>query len=245
MVAWLAYAPVQARRWRPIRGKEFAQRTGCRIDEFFQAERGDCVAHAAPGRIVVEGDPGERGFEQVHVRVRALRQSPAAILEKATAWMSVELRQRLAQRQCLPAPAACFPEGAVPTRIREQREGLIVEVELRFDRPSVKIDQGHNGGVGGHEMLAEVFKCVARCLAPGTIPAQPAGLAIRESLACEDSRPVRLRQRSAIEVDRLVEAAPNVVGAVLPPQRQGHIEQPVLERRGLVPEVVHIVDPVR
>jgi hypothetical protein len=42
-----------------------------------------------------------------------------------------------------------------------------------------------------------------------------------------------------------MEAAPNVVGAVLPPQRQGHIEQPVLERRGLVPEVDHIVDPVR
>ena len=75
--------------------------------------------------------------------------------------MSVELRQRLAQRQCLPAPAACFPKGAVPARIREQRKGLIVEVEIRSDGPSVKIDQGHNGGVGGHEMLAEVFKCVA------------------------------------------------------------------------------------
>ena len=94
-------------------------------------------------------------------------------------------------------------------------------------------------------MSAEVFERVVRCLAPGAIPAQPAGLAIRESLAREDPRSVRLRQRSAIEVDRLVEAAPTVVGAVLPPQRQGHIEQPVLERRRLAPEVVHIADPVR
>ena len=42
-----------------------------------------------------------------------------------------------------------------------------------------------------------------------------------------------------------MEAAPNVVGAVLPPQRQGHIEQPVLERRRLVPEIAHISDLVR
>ena len=92
-------------------------------------------AMLAPGRIVVEGDPGERRFEQVHVRVRALRQSAAAILEKAAEWMGVELRERPAQRHCLPAPAAGLPEGAVPARIGEQREGLIVEVEIRFDRP--------------------------------------------------------------------------------------------------------------
>jgi hypothetical protein len=41
-----------------------------------------------PGRIIVDGNLGERGFEQVHVRVRALRQLPGAILNKAAERMS-------------------------------------------------------------------------------------------------------------------------------------------------------------
>ena len=159
--------------------------------------------------------------------------------------MAIALRERPAQRHCLLAPAARLPKDAVSARIGEQRESLVVEVEIRLDGRAVKIDDGYDSAVGGDEMSSNVFKGVARRFAPGAIPAEPAGLAISERLAGEDTRSMRLRQWSAIEVDRLVEAAPTVVGAVFPPQRQGHIEQPVFERRGLVPEVDHIVDPVR
>ena len=56
---------------------------------------------------------------------------------------------------------------------------------------------------------------------------------------------MRLRQWSAIEIDRLVKATARAVGAVLPPAWQGHIEQPVFERGRFAAEIAHISDLVR
>ena len=56
---------------------------------------------------------------------------------------------------------------------------------------------------------------------------------------------MRLRQWSAIEVDRLVDATAPAVGAVLPPAWQGHIEQPVFQRGRFASEIGHISDLVR
>jgi hypothetical protein len=168
-----------------------------------------------------------------------------AIQPKAAEGMRIELNERPAQRHRLLAPAVGLAEGAVPARISQEREGLIVEVEIRLDGRAVKIDDGYDSAVGGDEMSPNVFKGVARRFAPGAIPAEPAGLAISERLAGEDTRSMRLRQWSAIEVDRLVEATARAVGAVLPPAWQGQIEQPVFERGRFASEIAHISDLVR
>ena len=102
-------------------------------------------------------------------------------------------------------------------RIGEQGEGLVVEVETRIADLAVQIDHGYDRRVCGDEMLAEIVERMALRLAPGAAPAEPAGFAIGECLAGDDSRAVRPRQWPAIKADRLVEAAANVVRALLPP----------------------------
>ena len=89
--------------------------------------------HAAPGRIVVEGDPSERGFEQMHVRVRALRQPVRAVLAETAEWMGIGSCERRTQRHGLATPAGRLAERAVAARIGEQCKGLVVEIEIRFD----------------------------------------------------------------------------------------------------------------
>jgi hypothetical protein len=83
MVAGLAHAALDPRCRRPVGGKELAQRAGRGIDEFLEAKRGDAVRHPAPGRFRVDCDPSQSGLEEVHMRVRALRQAPGAILPEA------------------------------------------------------------------------------------------------------------------------------------------------------------------
>ena len=91
------------------------------------------------------------------MRVRALRQSSAGILPKAAEGMSIELNERPAQRHRLPAPAVGLAEGAVPARIGKEREGLIVEVEIRLDGRAVEIDDRYDGAVSGDEMSRRMY----------------------------------------------------------------------------------------
>src|SRR5262245_17057936 len=131
--------------------------------------------------------------------------------------MGIRLLERRAQRHGLRPPAVRFAERAVAARISEEGEGLVVEVETRIADLAVQIDHGHDRGVCGDEMLADIVKRVALRLTPGTVPAEAAGFAIGERLAGDDSRAVRPCQWPAIKVDRLVETSPNTVRAVLPP----------------------------
>ncbi len=217
MVAGLADASLDARGRRPVGGKELAQRAGPRSDELFETERGDAIRHPAPGRIIVDNSPGECGFEQMHVRVRALRQPPGFVLAKAAERMGVGLLERGAQRHGPPPPTGCLPERAVAARIGEQGEGLIVEIEGRVADFAVQIDHRYHRGVCRDEVPAEKIERVLHCFAPRAVPAEPPGLTIGECLTGDNSRPVRQRQRSAVKVDRLVEPAPGVIRSVLPP----------------------------
>src|SRR5262249_52174243 len=159
----------------------------------------------------------ERRFEKVHVRVRALRRRSDVIVNEAAERMGIRLLERRAQRRGLPAPAIRFAERALPARVSEQGKGLVVEVKARIADLAVELDHGHDRGVCGDEILAEIVERVPLRLAPGTVPAEPAGFAIGERLAGDHSRAVRPRQWPAIKADRLVEAAPDTVRAVLPP----------------------------
>jgi len=58
---------------------------------------------------------------------------------------------------------------------------------------AVEIDHGHDRRVCGDEMLVEIVERMALRFAPGTLPAEPAGFAIGECLAADDSRTVRPR----------------------------------------------------
>jgi len=84
-----------------------------------------------------------------------------------------------------------------------------------------------------------------RGVAPGPLPAEPAGLPVREGLSCNAARPVRPRQRLAVEIDRLVEPAVVAVGPDLPPQRQRNVEEPAPQCRGLAGEIAHATGSFR
>src|SRR6516225_6875061 len=131
--------------------------------------------------------------------------------------MGIRLLESRAQHRGLPAPAVRFAERALAAGIGEQGEGLVVEVETRIADLAIEVDHGHDRRVCADEMFAEIVERVALRLAPGTLPAEPAGFAIGERLARDDSRAVRPRQWPAIKADRLVEAAPNAVRTVVPP----------------------------
>src|SRR5262249_7895012 len=139
------------------------------------------------------------------------------ILNEAAERMGIRLLESRAQRHRLPAPAVRFSERAVAAGIGEQGEGLVVEVETRIADHAVQIDHRHDRRVRGDEMFAEIVERVARARGTGTWPAEPAGFAIGECLAGDDSRAVRPRQWPAVKADRLVEAAANAVRALLPP----------------------------
>src|SRR5262249_57464217 len=117
----------------------------------------------------------------------------------------------------LRGPGGGLGERALPAGISEQGKGLVVEVEARVADLAVEVDHGYDRRVCGDEILAEIVERMALRLAPGTVPAEPAGFAIGERLAGDHSRAVRPGQWPAIKADRLVEAAPNTVRAVLPP----------------------------
>src|ERR1700730_3178922 len=153
----------------------------------------------------------------MHVRVRALRHLCGVILNEAAERVGIRLLESRAQRHGLPAPAVRSPERAVAAGIGEQGEGLVVEVETRIADRAVQIDHRRDRRVRGDEMFAEIVERVALRPAPGSVPAESAGFAIGECLAGDDSRAVWPRQWPAIKADRLVEAAPNMVRAVLPP----------------------------
>src|SRR5262249_38050753 len=175
------------------------------------------IRERPPGGIVIDRDPGERRFEDMHVRVRALRQRSAAILNEAAERMGIRLLESRPHRHRLPPPAVRFAEPAVAAGIGEQGDGLVVEFETGMADVSVEIVHGYDRRVRGDEMFAEIVERVALRLAPGTVPAESAGFAIGERLAGDDSRAVRPRQCPAIKADRLVEAAANAVRALLPP----------------------------
>jgi hypothetical protein len=127
----------------------------------------------------------------------------------------------------------------VAARKGEQGKGLIVEIEARIADLALEVDHGRHRRIGADEMLVEVVECVLHGLAPRAVPAEPAGLAIGEGLARDDTRPVRPRQRRAVEPNRFVETAPDAIRAVFPPQRQRVVEQPAPLRRRLAHEVAH------
>ena len=139
------------------------------------------------------------------------------MLNEAAERMGIRLLERGAQRHGLPPPVVRFAERAVAARIGEQGKGLVVEVETRIADLAVQIDHGHDRRVCGDEILAEIVERMPLRLAPGTVPAEPAGFAIGERLAGDHSRAVGPGQWPAIKADRFVEAAPNTVCAVLPP----------------------------
>src|SRR5262249_59135450 len=217
----------------PVCGKELAQRTGCRIDEFFLRKSGEAVGHAAPGRIVVDGEPGERGFEEMHVRVRALRQSSVAVGVKAAERMGIVLLECRAQRCRLPAPAVGLAEYAVPAGTGEESEGLVVEIEARILDAAVETPDRRHDCLGADEVLAKIVERVPRGLAPRAVPAEPAGLAVAKRLTRDRSCAVRPREGSAVEVVGLGKSAVSTIRAERPPQRQRRRAQAVSQRRRL------------
>jgi hypothetical protein len=173
------------------------------------------------------------------MRVGSLRQAPVAILQKAAAVVGIGLDERAAQLDCQPAPAGRLAERPLPAGIGQQRKGLIVEIEGRIADPPVELHHRHHRRIRRDEAVAEIGERVQRRLAPGPVPSEAACLAIGKRLAGDAARPVRPRQRSAVERDRLVEAAADAVGTHVPPQRQRHIEQPASQRRRLLRRAAH------
>ena len=95
MMTGLGDAALASRCWRPVGSEKLAQRAGLGIDELVEAERCDAVRHTPPGWVVVERDPRQRGFKQVHVRVGALRHSVVAVLVIAALRVGVLALQRV------------------------------------------------------------------------------------------------------------------------------------------------------
>src|SRR5262249_59867910 len=84
--------------------------------------------------------------------------------------------------------------------------------------------------MGHGEMLAEIIERVLGGLAPRAIPAEPSRFAIAVRHARDRAGAVRLRNRPAVEIDRLVEAAALAIGPHGPPQWQRDLEQPAAKR---------------
>ncbi len=178
MVPRLADTSFDARRRRPVGGKKFAQRTACRIDELFETEHGDAVRHAPPARIIVEGNPGERRLEHVHVRVGTLRHSSGAIFHEAAERMAVGSLQRGTQRHCLTPPAGGLSECTMPARVSQQGERLVVKIEAWVLDSVVETHDRDDGAIRSDEMFAEIFECMRRRCAPRPAPTETTGFAV-------------------------------------------------------------------
>ena len=230
MMTGLADAAGKARGRRPVRGKELPQRPGNRLDHLLKAQADQAICHPPPGRITIERAPGECRFQEMHMRVRALGRASLAILQKPPERVRMVLLQACAQRRRSAAPACCFAEGTVSTRICEQGESLIIEIEARIPAAPVELDDGAHCIVWGDEIFAEILECVLRGVPPGAVPAEPSRLAIAMRLPGDGPRPVRPRKRTAVEIDCLVKAPAGSIRAHLPPQWQRAAEQPVAQR---------------
>ena len=89
-------------------------------------------------------------------------------------------------------------------------------------------------------MLAQIIERVLRRCAPRAAPTEPAGLAVRKRLTRNRSRPVRLRYRVPIKVDRLVKASANMISPDIPPERQRRLEEPAAQRRDLAHDIAQV-----
>ena len=159
-MAGLGDTPLGPGCGRPVGGEEFAHDAGCGIDELVEAERRDVVRHAVPGRIVIDRDPGERAFEEMHVRIGALRQAVAAILEVAALRMGAGFVQCCAQRHRVTPPSGVLAEHAVRVREGKEDEGLFVEVEWCVTSLAVESDHRRRHLVRGDEMPAQIVERV-------------------------------------------------------------------------------------
>ena len=76
LVPGLDDAACDARRRIPFLVEEFAQRAARRIDELAERQLGDFIGQRLPQRALrTHLATRERGFEQVHVRIRLQRQA--------------------------------------------------------------------------------------------------------------------------------------------------------------------------
>jgi hypothetical protein len=128
MVPGLADLSLHARRRRSVRGKEFTQPAAGRIDEFFQAERGDLIRHAAPGRSIVDGDPASAASNRCICGFERPGSRPAQSSRKPAERMRVAALERCAQRHGLLAPAARFVAWRV---MKRARWGAALETRLK------------------------------------------------------------------------------------------------------------------
>ena len=173
-MAGLANAAGYARGRRPVSSEILTQRAARGIDELVEAERRDAVGHPPPARIGVQFHPGERRLEKMHVRVGALRQRAGAILAESALCVRDVSFERGSQRHGMSAPWCCRAEGAMAARESKQREGLIVEIELRVEHFAIEIDDRRNGAVGTDKIPGEEIERVARCVARRPVPVKPA-----------------------------------------------------------------------
>ena len=80
---------------------------------------------------------------------------------------------------------------------------------------------------------------MGRRLAPWAVPPKPPRFAIAMRLPRDRAGAVRKLNRRAVETDFFMEAAADVIGANLPPQRQRRFEQPSLQLGRQAAKIAH------
>src|SRR5262249_13449484 len=153
--------------------------------------------------------------------------------------MGVALLERRAQCDGMGAPSRDFAECSMAAGICKEGKGLVVEIEAGVKDLTVKVDDRCDACVGGDEMLAEIVKRMECGFAPGAIPSESSGSAVRKRHSRDRSGAARTRKPRALEIDRLVEPTAAAIGAPLPPQRQGVMEEPPSERLRVGINIVH------
>src|SRR5258708_39900333 len=133
------------------------------------------------------------------MRVRAPRQAPVAVLQKAPERMGMVSLEALAQRRGRAVPTGRVSECAVRARIGEQGKALVIEVKVWIATSAIAVDDGDDGIVRSDEMLAEIIERMLRRLAPGAVPAEPPRFAIGERLSGDCPSAGRLCYRLAAE----------------------------------------------
>src|SRR5216683_1328259 len=119
----------------------------------------------------------------MHMRVRALRQAPVAVLQEAAERMGIVLLEGPAERRRLAIPTGRVPECAVGARISEQGKGLIIEIKARITTRTIEIDDRDDSAVRSDEVLLEIVERMLRGLAPRAGPAEPSCFAIGKCLS--------------------------------------------------------------
>src|SRR5882672_902881 len=202
----------------PLRIEGLAQSATHGIDEIPEREAGDFIREHAPGRVIVDGEPGKARFEEMHVRVREERQ--------ATRQPGVESEVRPLEVPIYKStePGRLFdiiwtrPENTLAFGERQQRERLIVKDYPLIESRALRIRQREEESIRSAVLGEEEVESVRDRMGGIPFPAKRRGHGKGVCLARLHAGTTRLGERLAFHRQALVKSPAHEVHAMRRPQ---------------------------